>query len=168
MYKCNRYKQYSHLRNMITKNEINSCLHLINRIKEHRHDKMKTKQIVRFKCLYFKMYGYHHNLTRGSANLTTLAKFLCVDTDKTFHPAVPVLHPMPVATQQILQHPLLQHQLSPHHWHPQWHPATQVPDLVIHAPVPLMTPNKSGSSISPTPPFLQCKNPYWQEAQILP
>ena len=36
----------------------------INRIKEHRHDKIKTKQQDKFEQLYFKRYGCHHNLTR--------------------------------------------------------------------------------------------------------
>ena len=36
----------------------------INKIKEHRHDKIKTKHIVKFKKLYFKRFGYHHNLSR--------------------------------------------------------------------------------------------------------
>ena len=35
----------------------------INRIKEHRHDKIKTKQQDKFEQLYFKRYGCHHNLT---------------------------------------------------------------------------------------------------------
>ena len=54
MYEHNRCKQYSCLRNMINENEINSCLSLINRIKEHRHDKIKARQINKFECLYFK------------------------------------------------------------------------------------------------------------------
>ena len=36
----------------------------INRIKEHRHDKIKKKHIDKFEKLYFKRYGYHHNLSR--------------------------------------------------------------------------------------------------------
>ena len=74
MYEHNRYKQYSHLRNMNIKNVINSCLHLINRIKEHRHDKIKTRQIDKFECLFFKKHGYHHNFTRGLANLDNISQ----------------------------------------------------------------------------------------------
>ena len=74
MYEHNRCKQYSCLRNMITKNEINSCLHLINRVKEHRHDKNKVRLVVKFKHLYFeKKHGYHHNFTRGSENFKNIA-----------------------------------------------------------------------------------------------
>ena len=68
MYEHNRCKQYSHLRNMINENEINSCSHLINRIKEHRHDKIKARQIDTFEHLYFKKHEYHLNFTRGSEN----------------------------------------------------------------------------------------------------
>ena len=74
MYGHNRYKHSSHLRNMITKNEINSCIHLINRIKEHWHDKIKRRTIGKFKHLYFKKYGYHHNFTRGSEHLNNISQ----------------------------------------------------------------------------------------------
>ena len=36
----------------------------INRIKEHRHDKVKIRQRNKFERLYFKIHGCHHNLTR--------------------------------------------------------------------------------------------------------
>ena len=36
----------------------------INKIKEHWHAKIKTKQIDKFERLYYKIHGYHHNLTR--------------------------------------------------------------------------------------------------------
>ena len=35
----------------------------IHRIKDHHHNKIKAKQIDKFKCLYYKIHGYHHNLT---------------------------------------------------------------------------------------------------------
>ena len=35
---------------------------LINKIKEHRHNKIKTKQQGKFECLHYKRYGCHHNL----------------------------------------------------------------------------------------------------------
>ena len=40
----------------------------INRIKEHRHDKIKKKHIDKFEKLYFKRYGYHHNLSRHNTS----------------------------------------------------------------------------------------------------
>ena len=36
----------------------------INKIKEHQHEKIKTKQIDKFKRLYYKIQGCHHNLNR--------------------------------------------------------------------------------------------------------
>ena len=36
----------------------------IHRIKDHHHNKIKTKQIDKFEWLYYKIHGYHHNLTR--------------------------------------------------------------------------------------------------------
>ena len=40
----------------------------IYKIKEHRHDKIKKKHINKFKKLYFKRYGYHHNLSRHNTS----------------------------------------------------------------------------------------------------
>ena len=40
----------------------------IYKIKEHRHDKIKKKDIDKFKKLYFKRYGYHHNLNRHNTS----------------------------------------------------------------------------------------------------
>ena len=36
----------------------------INKIKEHRHDKIRAKHIEKFEKLHFKHYGYHHNINR--------------------------------------------------------------------------------------------------------
>ena len=44
----------------------------INRIKEHRHDKIKTKHIAKFKKLYFKRYGYHHNINRCTSSFDNI------------------------------------------------------------------------------------------------
>ena len=40
----------------------------INKIKDHRHSKIKEKHIDNFQRLYFKCYGYHHNLNRHTVN----------------------------------------------------------------------------------------------------
>ena len=44
----------------------------INKIKEHRHNKTKRRQINKFNHLFFKCYGYHHNLTRQPQNLDNI------------------------------------------------------------------------------------------------
>ena len=65
MYEHNGYMYYSQLRNKVTKSEIYVCTHLINRIKEHRHNKIKARQINKFECLVSKgKSGYFDNFTR--------------------------------------------------------------------------------------------------------
>ena len=69
MYKHNRYMYYSQIRNIITESEIYVWIHLINRIKEHRHNKVKTWQINKFKHLVVKNKGkcwYLDSFTRHS------------------------------------------------------------------------------------------------------
>ena len=44
----------------------------INKIKEHRHSKVKEKHINKPKHLYFKRFGYHHNLNRHMQNLNNI------------------------------------------------------------------------------------------------
>ena len=58
MYLKMRSKQSSCLKIMLNEceHDINRCLQLINKVKEHRHDKITRKQIDKFKCLYFKKY----------------------------------------------------------------------------------------------------------------
>ena len=151
MYQHNRCKQYSFLKNMINENEINTCLHLINRLKEHRHDKIKARQIDKFECLYFKQYGYgyNHNFSRGSENLDNINT---ANVTLSGHSHLP---PSSFSTRSHASGnsstpaaPILQHLQLPHPWHsqhPQWHPATTTVDPDIHASI-LTTINKSGSS----------------------
>ena len=51
----------------------------INKIKDHRHDKIKTKHIGKFKKLYFKHHGCHYNLsshTNNSGNINSIPNTL--------------------------------------------------------------------------------------------
>ena len=168
LYMCehNRYKQYSHLRNMITENEINSCLHLINRIKEHRHDRMKARQIDKFECLYFKKHGHHHNFTRGLENFNNISQVTLsghshlppssssTRTNVSGNSTTPAALMAPTPSATTPSAPTA--------------PSVAPPDLVIHASFPPTTPNTSGLSTSSTPPLHQHKNHYWKEAQTLP
>ena len=43
-----------------------------NKIKDHRHSKIKEKHIDKFKSLYFKCHGYHHNLNRHAVNIDNI------------------------------------------------------------------------------------------------
>ena len=44
----------------------------IHRIKDHRHDKIKRKQINKFEHLHYKIRGYHHNITRHNTLLDNI------------------------------------------------------------------------------------------------
>ena len=69
-----RESQYQKFKDML---DINNSDHeqyfdrsrtFIYKIKEHRHDKIKKKHIDKFERLYFKRYGYHHNLNRRNTS----------------------------------------------------------------------------------------------------
>ena len=45
MYEHKRAKCCSQLRNLIEEDYIIKCIHLINKVKEHRHNKVEAKQI---------------------------------------------------------------------------------------------------------------------------
>ena len=76
MFEKNRSQYYSHLKNMVNQHDqdsdINKCILFINKIKDHRHSKIKEKHNNKFDCLYFKRYGYHHNLTRQMQNFDNI------------------------------------------------------------------------------------------------
>ena len=69
-----RENQYQKFKDTLNQNNLDHEQYLersrtfINRIKEHRHDKIKKKHIDKFKKLYFKRYGYHHNLNRHTSS----------------------------------------------------------------------------------------------------
>ena len=44
----------------------------INRIKDHRHNKIKEQHINKFERLYFNCHGYLHNLNRHAVNLDNI------------------------------------------------------------------------------------------------
>ena len=44
----------------------------INRIKEHRHDRIKNKHIDKFEKFYFKRFGYHHNINRHTTSFDNI------------------------------------------------------------------------------------------------
>ena len=44
----------------------------INKIKEHRHDKIKAKHIKKFEKLYFKHHGCHYNISRWTHNFDNI------------------------------------------------------------------------------------------------
>ena len=52
--------------------DLDRCRLFINKMKEHRHNKTKRRQINKFNCLFLKKYEYHHNLTRQSQSLKNI------------------------------------------------------------------------------------------------
>ena len=48
MFEKNRSQYYSHLKSMVNEHDedINKCILFINKIKDHRHSKIKEKQII--------------------------------------------------------------------------------------------------------------------------
>ena len=73
-----RENQYKKFKDTLDQNNPDHEQHLdrsrtlINKIKEHRHDKIKRKHISKFEKLYFKRYGYHHNLNRPNNNFSNI------------------------------------------------------------------------------------------------
>ena len=63
MYEHNRAKCYSQLRNLILEDDIIKCIHLVNKIKDHRHNKIRSKQIDKFEWLVRESSGYLNNFS---------------------------------------------------------------------------------------------------------
>ena len=55
-----QFENYPLLREIITEEDMFTCIRLINKVKEHRHDKIKRRQTDKFKRLLEKN-GYFHN-----------------------------------------------------------------------------------------------------------
>ena len=45
MYEHNRSKVYSQLRNLISEEDLIKCIHLVNNIKEYRHNKPRKDKL---------------------------------------------------------------------------------------------------------------------------
>ena len=61
MYKHKQFLNYICLKKQILEDDLFACIQFINMTKEHRHDKIKSKHINKFKCLVRKHGGYLHN-----------------------------------------------------------------------------------------------------------
>ena len=140
MFEQNRSQYYSYLKNMINQHDqdlyIGKCIQFINKLKEHRHSKIKNKHISKFKHLYFKRFGYHHNFTRNSQflNNTDCALSGQSNVPSSFLPLCPV----PAVIHQFLPHPWPLHlhlawtQHPQYPQHPQQHPDTNPPVPGMH------------------------------------
>ena len=61
-----------HVQDADPDSDLYRCRLFINKIKEHRHNKTKRRQIDKFDQLFFKCCGYHHNLTRQPQNFKNI------------------------------------------------------------------------------------------------
>ena len=76
----NQYKKFKDMLNMTNQDvqdtvpdlDLGRSRLFINKIKEHRYNKTKRRQIDKFNWLYFKHYGYHHNPSRQTRNLKNI------------------------------------------------------------------------------------------------
>ena len=84
--------------------DLERCRLIINKIKDHRHDKIKRRQIDKFDCLFFKCHGYHHSLSRQTQNLdnidtqSTLSRHWNVPSSFTNSSTQPSSNPVVPAT----------------------------------------------------------------------
>ena len=89
--------------------DIGKFIQFINRIKEHRHNKIKNKQINKFECLYFKRFGYHHNFSKSLQffkNTNTTHRALsgqsnvpyCISTPSSSSSSIPAVPATPMAS----------------------------------------------------------------------
>ena len=69
-----REDQYKKFKDTIHNHEqdLDKSRLFINKIKEHRHDKIKRKHIKKFKKLHFKHHGYHHNINRHTPSFDNI------------------------------------------------------------------------------------------------
>ena len=70
-----RGKQFSHLKTIFSQQpnqqhdqDLYKCLAFIHKIKELRHNKIKSRQINKFDQLFYKQFGHHHNFTSHGHN----------------------------------------------------------------------------------------------------
>ena len=72
-----RETQYKKFKDMLANqhdqdSDLDRCRLLINKIKDHRHSKIKEKHIDRFERLYFKCYGHLNNINRQAENINNI------------------------------------------------------------------------------------------------
>ena len=137
----------------------------INRIKDHRHNKIKRKHINKFERLYFKCHGYLHNLNRHAVNLdninhqNTLSRHQNVPSSfsSTSTPA------SKGAKLQFLPHPWPPH-LPPTQQFPTQHLGSHPPTTRIH----VWIARTNGFSTCPKPPSPRNSYLYSKKDLIMP
>ena len=174
LWTCSKKSQYySHLKNMINQHDqeidIEKCIQFINKIKQHRHSKIKERYIDKFEYLYFKRFGYHHNLTRHTQNFDNIdqdhtlsrhqnvpSRFSTTTPEASSNPSVPAtpMGPTPSSSAASVSTP------------PTTAPRHPPSSSRIHVKLKIVP--KGGSSTCPKPPSLQISYPSYKKAQTLP
>ena len=120
IYEHNIAKCNSQLRNLLSEEDLFECISFINKIKEHRCNKIKRRQINKFKHLVQKSSGYSHNFgiplgwcapntandcSSSQTNSTTAAPDTTTTNNNLWHPGHPQ-HPLLLQqVQHLLQSP---------------------------------------------------------------
>ena len=66
MYEHNQFLNCTCLKKQISEDDLFTCIQFINMIKEHIHEKIKSKKIDKFKGLVRKHSRYNHNCQQNS------------------------------------------------------------------------------------------------------
>ena len=152
MYEHNRAKCFSQIRNLISENDIIRCIQLIDKIKEHRYNKIKARQINNFEWLVNKNSGYMYDFTRhnNGASFDNSSRQFSLDR-----------HP---------QNNLFSQSISSTTITPPTAPTTPAPTIlwVISNPEPFNTSKQMWVINLANSPLHQHKNHFWQEDLILP
>ena len=128
-----RETQYKKFKDMLTHSnqhdkdpDLDRCRLFINKIKDHRHSKIKEKHISKFERLYFKCYGYLNNINRHAENIdnidhrNTLSGHQNVPSS-IYRTSTPVSNPTTVPATPMAPHTF--------HQHNGFQPSTQAPTL---------------------------------------
>ena len=137
-------------------------LNFINKIKEHRHDKIKKKNIKKFEKLYFKRFGYHHNLNRHTASFGNINHNSQDLSRQSNVPSQPIILPL----SAFLPHPWPPH-LPPTQHTSNQQPTNQCPDNQFPTmQVPATWTN--GLSTFPKPPSPRINYPCYKKDPTVP
>ena len=139
----------------------------IHRVKDHHHNKIKTKQIDKFEQLYYKIHGYHHNLTRCTNvfdninhNNGSLSGQPNVPSSISPRPSIPSI------TSNVPATPGPPHLPPPQCPTPQHKETPTVATPPTHIHVECHWTN--GLSIFPAPPYPANNYPYYKKDQTMP
>ena len=107
----------------------------INRIKEHRHDKIKKKHIEKFEKLHFKHYGYHHNISSHTPSFDNTDNGSNALSRQPNVPSRFSTRSTPTSTTSSISSTPMAPHLPPTQWLPTQHLGYLLPAPAIHVPV---------------------------------